>query len=320
MNFRKIIFATIAFGYFVKSFSVFAEKTPTENEEIGVVVNVVGQVTLQHQGQKLILRKGDLIFEGDSFATGNNGAIKINFNDGSNFMAFKDTEFKVLEYKIVQTKKGGINLNSVIQTFKGDFRAYVKPKVNGVNNSKFVAANNVLSVRGTEIAQSVKNNLFQAVVFSGTVDCQNSHQTLTINSGELIQNTSNQAQPLKVEVATSQITESFNQARKQFEQMAAIPNINSSSIERESLSSGERSQELNEQSGFRDKPDQTSQWRVKHSNSQSNGHNENVKQTQLNYNVQVDYEDIIDSETDAAKQNILRGAEIKIMINPVLKL
>ncbi len=148
MLLKKIIFI---FSMFIISFfPFFSQNVFAENQEsVGVIINVIGKVEVLREGKTLKAVKEFPVYEMDTILTGESSAVKVNFKDGSNFMGFENTRFKISEYKMKTNKSDGINLKSAIDILKGKVRFFVKPKEEGINDSKITTPNAVMLIRGT---------------------------------------------------------------------------------------------------------------------------------------------------------------------------
>ena len=156
MKFSKIFLLIFLWASFFILKNIHAVESKVS---IGSIANVIGKVEIIRDGKSTKAEKEYPIYETDTLLTHKNSAIKINFKDGSNYMGFSDTQFKISEYKIKTNKNGGTNLQSTVDLVKGSIRSFVKPKEDGFNDSKFSTPNSVMLIRGTLFAQTENSNL-----------------------------------------------------------------------------------------------------------------------------------------------------------------
>ncbi|MES2616149.1 MAG: hypothetical protein V4591_12140 [Bdellovibrionota bacterium] len=166
------------------SFFLFKNVHAQSQDAVGSIANVLGEVDIKHNGVNIKAKKQEPIYETDVVVTHKNSAVKINFKDGSNYMAFSDTEFKLSEYKLKSNGAGGASLKSVIDNVKGNVRFFVKPKEGGKNDVTYKTPNAVMLVRGTSGDIDVKEEVFS--ITEGTVQCalkRNLSETKPVPSG-----------------------------------------------------------------------------------------------------------------------------------------
>ncbi len=151
---KFILRSSLFFAFIFCCSNVHAESS----KSIGRVASVLGQVDVERSGQKIKANKNDPVYESDGFKVGDNGALKIEFDDGSSFMSLKNTIFKVAEYRIHKNKNNDLNIKSTINVVSGKVRLFVKPKQNGWNDSKVTSPNSVMGIRGTMVDETVSKD------------------------------------------------------------------------------------------------------------------------------------------------------------------
>ena len=140
---------------------------------IGTLGSIIGKAVIVREGKSIPGKKGMEIFATDELQTEQRTAVKINFTDGGNFMAFEDSKVKISEYKF---KAAGdkSSLKSAFDVAKGKVRFFVKPQPGRTNETNFKTSNAVMGIRGTSgfIDASNPNNT-QLVVLTGKVEVSN---------------------------------------------------------------------------------------------------------------------------------------------------
>ncbi|KAB8033311.1 FecR family protein [Fluviispira multicolorata] len=159
---QLFLIATLAFD-----FPIF----PQSLEVIGKLANIIGKAEVVRSGKTLPAEKNMPIFETDDLITYDKTAIKIEFNDGSNLMAFQDAKIKISEYRIKAKGKDSSDLKSAIEVIKGKVRFFVKPQEDAKVDAKYKTSNSVMGIRGTSgfiDTSSVGNT--QIIITTGTVE------------------------------------------------------------------------------------------------------------------------------------------------------
>jgi hypothetical protein len=140
---------------------------------IGKLGNIIGKAEIVRGGKNISAAKGMDVFTTDVLVTSPKTAVKIQFIDGSTFMAFENASIKIEEYK-VQANGNSVSLKSAINVVKGKVRFFVKPKPNGSNDSTFKTPNAVMGIRGTSgFIDTTIPGKTQLVVLTGKVEIRN---------------------------------------------------------------------------------------------------------------------------------------------------
>ena len=142
-------------------------------DAIGNLGSIIGKATILRNGKPLPAQKGMAIFASDELQTGARTAIKINFNDGGNFMAFEDSKVKIAEYKF-KAEGSASSVKSAFEIAKGKVRFFVKPEPGRKNDAKYATSNAVMGIRGTSgFIDASKPGSTQLVVLTGKVQVEN---------------------------------------------------------------------------------------------------------------------------------------------------
>lgn len=112
------------------------------------VVFVEGDVAIIGTNkQRRAAKVGDTIFEGDSLATGKDGELHMEMEDGGYIAVRPNTKMQIVNYQA----KGDDNDNSVLMLMQGSFRA-VSGWIGKFNQQKYVVRtpNATIGLRGTD--------------------------------------------------------------------------------------------------------------------------------------------------------------------------
>ncbi len=138
-------------------------------DSIGTLGSVLGKAQIDRSGKIIPATKGMEIFATDRLITAEKAAVKIQFTDGGNIIAFENSNLKIEEYK-VQLSGNSTTIKSAIDIAKGKVRFFVKPNPNGVSDVKFKTANAIMGIRGTSGAIAVEGGKTTAGLFTGSAE------------------------------------------------------------------------------------------------------------------------------------------------------
>ena len=138
-------------------------------DSIGTLGSVLGKAQIDRIGKIIPAAKGMEIFATDRLITSEKAAVKIQFRDGGNIIAFENSNLKIEEYK-VQLSGNSTTIKSAIDIAKGKVRFFVKPNPNGVSDVKFKTANAIMGIRGTSGAIAVEGGKTTAGLFTGSAE------------------------------------------------------------------------------------------------------------------------------------------------------
>lgn len=134
-----------------------------EDNSVGIVTAVSGEVTVTDQDGTESLAEGDPIYMGDLIRTGDGSGVKIVFDDESLISLGDNTEIEINEFVYTPSER-----KSVTNITKGKVRALISNIKDRDSEVEFKTSNAVAGIKGTTLYIDADSELFG--VREGQVD------------------------------------------------------------------------------------------------------------------------------------------------------
>lgn len=112
----------------------------------GKVTSVAGNATVERNSQVIALEEGLLVCTGDIYVTDAASVVQLKLRDGSAITIGKESEFKIIEYKIYKNKP---NI-ALFELAKGAFRVVTGYMVKKPHRYEVKTVDATIGVRGTD--------------------------------------------------------------------------------------------------------------------------------------------------------------------------
>jgi hypothetical protein len=180
---------------FLSSLFCFSTVLQANQCNQGKVTSVAGNATLERNGQVISLEKGLAVCKGDIFVTDAVSVVQLRLRDGSAISVGKDSEFKIVEYKIRKNKP---NI-ALFELAKGAFRIVTGYMVKKPHQYEVKTAVATIGVRGTDFwgGYGLTEHGFDVLMLSGTgvYVTNNNNETVELDADGLGTTIVNDAAP-----------------------------------------------------------------------------------------------------------------------------
>ncbi|HZT24469.1 MAG TPA: VCBS domain-containing protein, partial [Pseudolabrys sp.] len=143
----------------------YAQATAPQGQQqpIGRVVTVTGNVVAIRNGVSVTLNVGDAVLKGDVLQTGGDGSLAVTFNDGSTFNLGVNARIVLNEFVYEQN---GVNNSSVVNLIRGQL-SFIAGEVAHTGDMKIVSPVATMGIRGTVGITSYGDHLELTVADQG---------------------------------------------------------------------------------------------------------------------------------------------------------